>query len=68
MFGRLLRNDKFVKVIIEGKLERNKMRGRPRRAFGEQMTEKIKAIETSRRWLRIVRNGRGYTDRSMALK
>lgn len=37
----LLRHDDFIKVIIEGKIEGRRKRGRPRRAYMEQLKENI---------------------------
>jgi hypothetical protein len=47
MIGHLLRHDDLIKVIIEGKIEGRRKRGRPRRAYMEQLKENIE-VETYR--------------------
>lgn len=41
MLGHLIRHDSYIKVIIEGKIEGKRKRGRPRRAYMDQIKEKI---------------------------
>ncbi|KAI5631681.1 reverse transcriptase (RNA-dependent DNA polymerase) domain-containing protein [Phthorimaea operculella] len=41
MLGHLLRHDDLLKTIIEGKIEGRRGRGRPRRAYMDQVKEKI---------------------------
>ncbi|KAI5640823.1 hypothetical protein NE865_06931 [Phthorimaea operculella] len=40
MFGHLMRHDEFIKVIMEGKIEGKRGRGRPRRSYSDQLKEK----------------------------
>lgn len=42
MFGYLLRNIKFIEVIIEGQIEQKRTRGRPRLLNSKQINENAK--------------------------
>lgn len=43
MLGHLLRHDEFIKVILEGKIEGKRKRGRPRITYMEQIRKTIQA-------------------------
>ncbi|XP_048006632.1 uncharacterized protein LOC125241959 [Leguminivora glycinivorella] len=44
MLGHLLRHDEFIKIIIEGKVEGRRKRGKPRRAYMDQVKEKVNVV------------------------
>ncbi|KAJ0183311.1 hypothetical protein K1T71_001287 [Dendrolimus kikuchii] len=44
MFGHLFRHDTFLCTLIEGKVEARREKGRPRRAFMDQIKEKVGVV------------------------
>lgn len=66
----MLRNNEFVRVMVEGKIKEKRRRERPRITFCDQIKEKIK-LSSYRKIKELARDReelRVYTDKSMTLK
>jgi hypothetical protein len=44
MLGHLLRHDEYIKIMVEGKVEGRRKRGRPRRTYMDQIKEKVNVV------------------------